>query len=399
MRRFFVAVLLSIAACQSAFCLELESGAQTKSFSVTRGGLLEVSVSGGDVVLSPWEKNEVFVKADGIDRDEISYLRMSQTGNTVRVEFRPRRNRSDRLRWEINLPSQFNTDIRTGGGNIEIRGSMSGSLTGSTSGGDIRVGDVNGKMDMRTSGGNMSAGKIHGDALMKTSGGDIAIDSAGGQVEISTSGGNIAVGNVGKTLRAHTSGGNIAIGDVGGEADVSTSGGNVAVGKVSGNASLRTSGGNVSLRGGAGTITAHTSGGDIGLENISGVVDAKTSGGNIGLRNVSGSVNAKTAGGNIEAELIPSGKGPSTLVSAGGEIRLYLPDNARVTVEALIRIEGRWSSRSEKYDIHSDFKLDTHAKDDRGVVRAVINLNGGGEKISLETVNSNIEIRRLGSRR
>ncbi len=388
-RRLFVAVLLSVAAWQFAFCGESESGIQSKSFSVSRDGLLEVSVSGGDVVLSPWGKNE-----------DLNFVRMTQTGNTVRVEFRPRGGHSSRLRWEISLPSQFNTDIRTGGGNIEIRGAMTGNLTGSTSGGDIRVGDVNGRMDMRTSGGNMSSGKIQGDALLKTSGGDIAMEGASGQVEISTSGGNISVGNVGKTLKAHTSGGNIAIGDVGGEADVSTSGGDVAVGRVSGSASLRTSGGNISLRGGAGIITAHTSGGDIGLENVSGTVDAKTSGGNIGMKNVSASVSANTAGGNIEAELIPSGKGPSTLVSAGGEIRLYLPENARATVEARIRIEGRWARGGQKYDIRSDFKLDIHVKDERAEeIRATINLNGGGERISLETVNSNIEIRRLGSRK
>ncbi|HLA69831.1 MAG TPA: hypothetical protein VJN65_09015, partial [Bacteroidota bacterium] len=95
-------------------------------------------------------------------------------------------------------------------------------------------------------------------------------------------------------------------------------------------------------------------------------------------------------------ELIPSGKGGSELVTAGGNIRLAVPENAKVTIEALIRIEGRWGSRKSKYEVRSDFKADKYEKDDdEEEIRATYNLNGGGEKIYLTTVNSNIEIRKL----
>jgi len=59
-------------------------------------------------------------------------------------------------------------------------------------------------------------------------------------------------------------------------------------------------------------------------------------------------------------------------------------------------IEGRWGSRKTKYEVRSDFKADKYETDeDEEEIRATYNLNGGGEKIYLTTVNSFIEIRKL----
>ncbi|HEY5615448.1 MAG TPA: DUF4097 family beta strand repeat-containing protein, partial [Bacteroidota bacterium] len=121
-----------------------------------------------------------------------------------------------------------------------------------------------------------------------------------------------------------------------------------------------------------------------------------TSGGDIILENITGSIDAKTSGGDIRAELIPSGKGSSELVSAGGDIKLYIPENAKATIEAIIRVDSRWGrsrSRRDKYEVKSDFKSDTY-DDGEDDIRATYILNGGGERITLETVNSNIEIRK-----
>lgn len=357
-----------------------ERGVRSKSFSVDKGGRLEVSVRAGDITISPWSKNEVYVKADGIDSDDLERLTMSQSGNTVHVEFRPRSRSWDwgnGVHFDINVPTDFNVNMKTSGGNLEVTGPVNGKIEGSTSGGEIILADVIGTVDMSTSGGNMKVGNIKGNVKLRTSGGDIDLRRVDGEAVVSTSGGNIRVESVGKRLDAGTSGGDIDVGDVGGEAKLSTSGGDVKVGKVSGDARLSTSGGDVELRGASGTVVAKTSGGDMLLENIS------------------GSIQAKTSGGNIRAELIPSGKGSSELTSAGGDIKLFIPENAKATIEAVIRIEGRWSRR-KNYEVKSDFKSDSYENnEDDGEIRAKYVLNGGGEKITLETVNSNIEIRKL----
>jgi hypothetical protein len=357
-------------------------GVTSKSFTVTKGGMLEADVRVGDFRISTWDKNEVSIKVTGLDKEDLEDLEMTQTGNTVHIEFGGRggdwgdwhRN----VHYAISLPSQFDLDIRTSGGDIEITDKISGKIKGKTSGGNIKLSDVTGTVDMNTSGGDIRTGNIQGDAELHTSGGNIEIGKVNGEIVVNTSGGDIRVESVGKSLRAKTSGGNIEIGDVGGDATVSTAGGDIKVGKVSGGASLSTAGGNVELRSASGTVTARTAGGDIHLENIT------------------GSIEAKTSGGEIEAELIPSGKGRSRLISSGGEVKLFIPENAKATIEASIRIQGRWRDRSEEYEIISDFKAEKNEKtSDEREIRARFVLNGGGDVITLETVNSNIVIRKL----
>jgi DUF4097 and DUF4098 domain-containing protein YvlB len=347
---------------------------RSKSFSVSKGGTFVLSTSSGDVTLKPWDKDEVFVRVDGIDPDEVDQLEMTQSGNTVNVRFRSRRNSWSDLRYEISLPMEFNVSLKTAGGDIEFTGPMAGKLKGTTAGGDIRLSDVKGEISFTTAGGDIRTGKIGGDAYLKTAGGDIEVLDAMGEVEVSTAGGDIKVGNVGKSLEARTSGGDIKIGDVGGEAEVSTSGGDISLGKVSGKA------------------RASTAGGDIELKSASGSVSAKTAGGDIKLSDITGSVEAKTAGGDIRAQIKPTGRGSSQLKTAGGEIVLEIPSNAKATIEAVIEIDERWSKR-DRYEVRSDFKAESYDKED-DYIRAKYVLNGGGETIYLETVNSNITIRK-----
>jgi DUF4097 and DUF4098 domain-containing protein YvlB len=347
---------------------------KSKSFNVGKGGTLEVSLSDCDIRVTTWEKNEVSVSF--VVSDEEDDVQMSQQGNTVRIT--DRGGWSDAERFEISVPSQFHLHLETTSGDIAVRGKLTGNITAQTSAGNVRVGDVEGTVEMRTSGGDVRAGKIVGNGTLITSGGEIGVASATGELELKSSGGNISVGNVGKSLRAKTAGGDILIGDVGGEASVSTAGGNVHVGKVSGRANLSTSGGDIELHGGTG------------------VIKASTSGGNVALANIAGSVEAKTSGGDIIAELTPSGKGKSRLSSAAGMIRLSLPENAKATIVARIRIQGRWRAQKYEYTVRSDFKEESSTRnDDERLIESRFVLNGGGEDITLETVNSDIEIRKL----
>jgi hypothetical protein len=356
----------------------IEDDGRTKSFNVGKGGTLEVKVDGGDIRVSVWDKNEVLVKAEGLDESDLEHLKMTQSGNDVFVELRNRWGSNNHARFDITVPTQYNAVLHTSGGDLDIRGTLNGTVKGSTSGGNVTLGNINGgKVDMSTSGGDMRTGDIQTDVVLRTSGGNIELGNVGGEVNVSTSGGNIEVKSVGKSLKANTSGGNIEIGDVGGEAKVSTSGGDIRVQKVTGSASLS------------------TAGGDIELGSASGYVKAHTSGGNLNLDNVTGSIDASTSGGDVTAELRPSGKGKSKLTSSGGEITLSLPENAKATVEAVIRIQG-WGSHKDEYKVRSEFKADTYdSKGDDREIRAVYNINGGGDLIELRTVNSDINLKKL----
>jgi DUF4097 and DUF4098 domain-containing protein YvlB len=356
---------------------ETQESTISKSFTVSKGGKLSVNVSGSDILISTWDKNEALVTVDGLDEEDKQYLKMSQSGNTVRVEYKPRGHRSSGGRFQINIPVEFNSELSTSGGDIELKGSIVGKVEGSTSGGDIKIEKGDGEIDLRTSGGDITVGPVKGNVELRTSGGDLDLGDVTGEANIKTSGGSIRVKSVGKKLDAATSGGNITIGDIGGEAKVATSGGDVRLGKVSGKADARTSGGDVEIAGASGNVVAKTSGGDLELNDIS------------------GSIQARTSGGSINADLNPTGKGNSSLKTSGGPIRIRIAENAKATIEAVINLND--SDHAKKYKIRSDIKPDSYETSD-DEIRAVYTLNGGGETISLETSESNIEILKTGKK-
>lgn len=352
---------------------------EQQSYSVGKNAKIDVTVSGGNIIVKPWEKNEISIQIEGLSSDELQDVKISNTENGIRLSYRPRsRWGNEGGNFIFTVPAQTKSELKTSGGDIELQGALTGDVNGSTSGGDIKIERVKGAVDMKTSGGDFKVGDIDGTADLSTSGGDIRIQKVNGEARVSTSGGDIRIESVGKRIEARTSGGDIEVGDVGGDARLSTAGGDVRVGKVSGSAVLKTSGGDLELRGASGEVNAKTAGGDIDLQNIT------------------GSIKASTAGGNVKAELIPGGTGSSELQTAGGDIKLSIPATAKATIEATINLrdDWGWGERSrKKYKITSDFKADNYdERDDE--IHAVYKLNGGGESITLETSNGNIDIRK-----
>jgi DUF4097 and DUF4098 domain-containing protein YvlB len=351
------------------------SGDRTKTFAVGKGGTLEVTIRGGNIIINPWDRDEVSVRIRDADDDGDPGIRITQSGTTVLIDDTD--GSSDDFTLDVSLPSRFDIRLQSSSGDIQVNGPLTGKLKGTTGGGNIRLGNLGGAIDMRTSGGDITSGDIGGDLEFNTSGGDIHMGTVSGSAAVITSGGDITVANVGKRIRASTSGGNIAIGDVGGEAIVSTSGGDIIAGSVSGNASLTTAGGNVLLHGATGTVRATSAGGDLQLENVTGTLEGST------------------AGGNVVAYLNPAKNGRSRLNTAGGDIRLFVPDGAKATINARIHIGGWWRSRKDTYEIRSDFAMEKYEKDEQSrEIRATILLNGGGEQITLDAVSGNIEIRK-----
>jgi hypothetical protein len=359
----------------SALGLGAEPGGQTKNktFTVSKGGLLEVSISSGDIRVNTWDRNEVTVLVRISDEDDENDVQIVQSGNTVRVTDDGGWGYDD-ARYDISVPVKFNIDLRTHGGNLSVIGRLEGNISGETSGGEIKTGDVTGNIEVQTSGGEIRVGKIGGNGLLSTSGGNVEVGDVGGELEVRTSGGEIRLGNVVKSLRAHTSGGDVYLGDVGGASDVSTSGGYIRAGRVNGRSQLRSSGGDIDLLGGNGTIRATTGGGNLRLLDITGTIDGRT------------------GGGDIYVELSP--KGASKLASGAGRISLHVQESAKATIEARIKYERKWGKSSgDRYTIRSDFKADNEDTMEDGI-RGRFMLNGGGDRITLETYNSDIEIRK-----
>ena len=196
------------------------------------------------------------------------------------------------VHFEVEIPSQTQTEIRTGGGSIGLS-NLRGDSELRTSGGTIEISGLAGRLEAKTSGGSIHLQEVDGDTRVDTSGGSIEANSIDGSLTAHTSGGPIRVDRVTGYVKAETSGGPISVnfgrGNTHGgaletsggsieveldhsanlEIDASTSGGSVTsdlpirvVGKIS-SSSLHGS-----LGSGGETLRLHTSGGSIHIRSL-----------------------------------------------------------------------------------------------------------------------------------
>jgi len=337
----------------SGFIITAIASEKEKTFNVSKGDKLAVTVTNGNVTISTWNKDQAYIKVSNIDEDDLNKLKIEQIGNLVVVDFNGQD--SDDLLVEVSIPSQFNLDVSSGAGNITTKGKIKGPVGLSTGGGNIKLDDFGDKLSVSTGGGNITAGNIYGTA------------------EISTGGGNISIGNIGAKTDVSTGGGNISIGNIEGNAEVSTAGGIISVGKVSGSAELSTAGGNVNLDGASGQVEVHTAGG------------------NIVVKNISGSIAGNTAGGNIYADLIPQLSGYSEFSTAGGDITLTIPSNSKVSIEASVYVGKNIPESEANKFIKSDFESST-VNFVKGNFNKTYLINGGGPTIELNTASGKIKI-------
>jgi len=112
------------------------------------------------------------------------------------------------LHFEVEVPAEVRTQVRTGGGSVKVSG-LRGESNLKTSGGSIEVTGLNGNLVAHTSGGSIRIREVTGDARVETSGGPIDAEAIEGNLEAHTSGGSIHVEGVTGYLEAKTSGGPI----------------------------------------------------------------------------------------------------------------------------------------------------------------------------------------------
>lgn len=374
------AVLFVIAAALCSFELRAElnadnSGDVVKSFKVDKGGTLKIYINTGDIKIETGSVGEVKVRVSDVDDYQSNSLKIFQSGNDVVIKYNGSGyyNSSD---VHVSIPVEYNVDVKTNQGDIVLRNDLKGNCQAYTAGGDITINsNVTGYVNVKTSGGDVVVGNVYGDLTLGTSGGDVTVGNIGGKGDIQTSGGDVTTGNVGKYLSAKTSGGDVTTGDIGGNTDINTMGGSINVGKVSGGATLNTNGGDIKILGSWGWLSARTYGGSINLYNIN------------------GSINTSTSAGDIYAEL-KSVKGSSKLESLNGSIKFYIDPNLKATIYANVNVGG-WDGSDEK-PIQSDFPAKNYDSGKySGNVSATYYINGGGDAITIKTINDGIEIHKL----
>jgi hypothetical protein len=128
-----------------------------------------------------------------------------------------------------------------------------------------------------------------------------------------------------------------------------------------------------------------TENGGVELENVDGRITAATTNGGISGEDVEGSLIAETVNGGVRVDLA-SIAGDVQVSTTNGPIRLTIPRDARVTLEASV-VNG---------DINVDREFGVEAAAGRNQTLTAP-LNGGGTRLSAASVNGGIRIRARGT--
>ena len=203
-------------------------------------------------------------------------------------------------------------------------------------------------------------------------------------LDLRTSGGDIDLDRLQGEFNARTSGGDVDADAIDGPADVRTSGGDIMIDSITGAANIATSGGDIEIGAVSGEIEIRTSGGDISLERAGGAVSAGTSGGDMEIGNVIGPLNARTSGGDIEAVFSGAeATGGGELRTMGGDLTVYLPEDAQIEIDANAMGGG----------VSSEFE-GAETRGSAGRNSLDLTLNGGGPELVLRTTGGSVKILR-----
>jgi DUF4097 and DUF4098 domain-containing protein YvlB len=294
---FFIISTVAIAGCRYENYSFSDNDLKTlheKTYPISPGKELRLEASVGDVMITGWDKEEVYIKILGNEKAEDKII-FDFSANEDMVEIIAKKEGSVfnwfgssgiSLRFEIKVPNRFNNKAHTSGGDIKIAGIV-GNNSLNTSGGDIWIKNTEGHLKASTSGGDVNLNENKGDISVSTSGGDIQANSFDGNLNASTSGGDIKLKGTNSRIDAETSGGDIYL-EYWGEnkgVDLSTSGGDIYIkipADFNANVKLSSSGGDVST--------------DIGVNNVKKISSNKIE----GELNKGGSpLRATTSGGDI----------------------------------------------------------------------------------------------------
>ena len=131
-----------------------------------------------------------------------------------------------RTTFEIQVPKQFDVQVETNGGNVEIHG-VEGHVDANTSGGRLHFRDIDGTVAGHTRGGSVEVDGCSDDVVVRTSGGSIHLEDVDGDVVARTAGGRIHIFEAGGDVEASTAGGSIEVVRVAGEVQAQSGGGGI----------------------------------------------------------------------------------------------------------------------------------------------------------------------------
>ncbi len=147
------------------------------TFAFNKGGVVDVGLVSGNVVVTGWTRNEVKVFAS----IEIGYFEYSLTSSRVQIRAKSRRNRMGESRIEVSVP--IGTEVRASSvsGDVTVRGSA-GRVAATTVSGEVEVRDASDEVELRAVSGDLRGEKLRGRIRASTVSGDLRLDDVVGDL-------------------------------------------------------------------------------------------------------------------------------------------------------------------------------------------------------------------------
>ncbi len=315
-----IAMLVALLSC-NGFTQENGTPTITKTFNLDQPGTLNARSSGGGVVVRTHDQKkivvQVFIRKNGrllspsdpavADVLELYDLDIEKNGSVVtanierRLRISPWQNAGISL--TVVVPREMSCNVSSSGGGLRIS-DVEGTHNFTSSGGGIQLEDITGTTKASSSGGKVTATNLNGDVHLSSSGGGVTIDEAHGNVYAHSSGGGVHLNNIHGDVDAGSSGGGVSVTGEAGYVKAKSSGGPIRINidNLSKELYLESSGGGIDA-----TIQ---NGEDLGFD-----LDLSSDKVNIELQNFSGRVEKNRVKGTLN-----NGGIPVYMRSTGGNV-------------------------------------------------------------------------------
>ena len=187
-KKSFYLVILLLAILALTMPANAETGKIIKNFPVDKGGTLVIESNVGSIFVGTWDRDEVsvIVVKRASRKGQVAEFapQIEQRGNDVYVKGENEQNNPVTVEYNVNIPKNFNVDLKTGKGSIKVT-DIKGNVKLITSDGGIRVGNVTGgNVYAQTSGDSIRVGNVEGDVKVDTSGGSVRLGKITGKSSI-----------------------------------------------------------------------------------------------------------------------------------------------------------------------------------------------------------------------
>jgi len=161
------------------------------SFRMERGGLLDLELISGEIIVTGTTGNQVRVRASAGDGRIV--LRASPTLTTLRVESARRTVKA--VRYEISVPAGVRVNMEAVSGNLSGR-AIDADVDASTVSGNVELHDIGGMASVEAVSGNVTTSGLRAGIHIEATSGIVTVTNADGEVLVENTSGNITLSQI-----------------------------------------------------------------------------------------------------------------------------------------------------------------------------------------------------------